>query len=102
MRIRVGQTQWEVIVTPHMDDFGRTEYQEATILLNQYQTADQIRDSLLHELLHVLLFSYGIVIGTMEQEEAVVKTLAPVLLELLCTNQELLSILTGDLTVNGY
>lgn len=96
MKIRVGQTIWNVVATPHMEDFGLVEFDKATILLNDNQTGDMIRDSLLHELLHVLLWSYGINLGSPEQEEAVVKTLAPVLLDVLCNNTDLLSVLLGD------
>lgn len=97
----MGQTSWNVVVTPHMEDFGLVEFNAATILLNENQTGDMIRDSLVHEILHVLLWSYGIDLGSPEQEEAVVKTLAPVLLEVLCNNSELLSVLVGDMTLEG-
>ena len=100
MNIQIGQTSWKVVVVDGMEDFGQTDYFHAILRLREDQTQDQMKDSLWHEIIHAACFAYGVPIGSLEQEESIIKTLAPVLLDILCRNPELISVLVGDLDIN--
>lgn len=94
MKIQIGQTTWTV--TPaDIEEFGRTDHFQAKLFVNKDQTQDQLRDTVLHEVLHAICFNYGVQTGTEEEEEALIKTLTPVLLDVLCRNPELVALLLG-------
>lgn len=97
MRIKIGEVVWKVNETSHIDDFGVTEYMAGEILLNSSQTTSQMRETLLHEVCHAIVFSYGIQLGTPEQEEQFINSFSPVLLSVICNNPEFLSILVGEM-----
>lgn len=95
MLIAIGQTAWKIEQSFIMEDFGRTDPMSATITLNGTQQVDQYRDTLLHEVLHAIISAYGVPMGGPDSEEAILKTLTPALLDVLCDNPELITALTG-------
>lgn len=98
MKIQVGQISWEVVEDQYMEDelFGQTVFLGALVKLNPRITPEQSRETLLHELLHVLAFSAGVPLGDMEQEEAVINVLAPALLDVMCRNPQLMKKLLNN------
>lgn len=93
MIIQIGQTKWTVEHTDLEDEFGITDHFQAKILVKKDQTKDQLRDTLLHEVLHAICFNYGVSTKDEETEEAILKTLTPVLLDVLCRNPKLVTFL---------
>lgn len=95
MKIEIGPAVWTVNTVMNMEDFGRTDVRWSIIALSSDQHVDQMRDSLLHEVLHAIVFTYGIQMGSEENQEAIVKTLTPALLDVLRSNPELVDQLLG-------
>jgi Zn-dependent peptidase ImmA (M78 family) len=67
-------------------DYGRLSADGKTITINQDLQDDDLLDTLLHELLHVIFSVLGI---DLEEEEALVHQLAAVLSAVLIDNPEL-------------
>lgn len=93
MKIQIGQTTWELEEAALEEEFGLTDHFQAKILVMKGQTKDQLRDTVLHEVLHAICFNYGVPTTDDETEEAILKTLTPVLLDVLCRNPELVDLL---------
>ena len=89
MNVKIGQTEWSIIEIEYGSEFGQTDPMNAVILLNKSQQKDQMRDTLLHEVLHAIVCAYGVPMGDPESEEAILKTLTPALLDVLCVNPKL-------------
>lgn len=102
MRVKIGQIIWEFIEDPSMEDdtFGMTDYMGAVVRLNPRQTREQIRETVCHELLHVLVFSGGVPLEGLESEETIISILSPLLLDVLCRNPVLRGVLVGDLPIH--
>jgi len=69
-----------------ISDYGRLSADGKTIIINQELQDDDILDTLLHELLHVIFSVLGI---DLEEEETLVHQLAAVLAAILIDNPEL-------------
>lgn len=87
--VYIGQVPWSVVESDTIEDFGETDSMGARLLIRADQHPDQKRDTLLHELLHSLVFTYGIPMGDAESEEVIIKSLTPVLLDVLASNPKL-------------
>ena len=66
---------------------------EQRVLIRNAQGPDQERDTLLHEVLHAALKVAGVRVGSSKSEEAMVRGLAPVLLDVLRSSPELVGFL---------
>jgi hypothetical protein len=77
---------------------GITDHSAATITLDKRQAPCMKRDTLLHEVLHCLTQTTGIADELGDNEEGVVRRLAPALLGVLRDNAKLVAYLTdkGD------
>lgn len=75
---------------------GHTDHGTLRLLVNTALAADQVRDTLLHETLHALAFLSGLSSewGS-EKEEAVVRRLSPLLLDVLRRNPDLVAYLVA-------
>lgn len=76
---------------------GETKNEITTILIREAQSACSKRDTLLHEVLHAVLFSSGLLTAlplSHDDEERLVVTISPWLHQLLRDNPELIAYLT--------
>lgn len=89
MKIKVGPIDWEVHYSSGSEDFGSTDYLAGVIYLNPNQGKALFADTLFHELIHATVAQFGIRFESPEQEEAIIRTLAPALLDVLCSNPHL-------------
>lgn len=96
MIIKIGQTSWRTEQVL-MEDFGEIDSMNALIKINSLQQQNQKIDTLLHEVLHATIETYGVPMGGVDAEEAILRTLTPALLNVLCDNPDLVDVLTGEL-----
>lgn len=101
--IRVGATKHEIIVSEKKADLiahrsghqyvqGALDHWWGTIILHPLQSKDQMRQTLLHEVLHACFRKVWT--NEQEYEEDVVSFLAPILLDTLQRNPGLVNYLT--------
>lgn len=97
-RIRYDKDAIDLKATEHNERrlYGLTEPTAQVIHIDPTLAPDQLRDTVLHEVLHACLS----LIGADEQlspgkEERLVRALSPVLLQVLCDNPKLARFLTG-------
>lgn len=101
-RVRIGATEYAIEVSDELtlpDRLGTTNNIKQVILLRDDQSGGSARDSLLHEVLHAILWSASAeqMLGfTEDQEEKAVRLLAPWLLMTLRENPDLVAVLLGD------
>ena len=82
--IRLLGKKYRVVTTPHIDDCGNTEASKCTIWINVEIDEQQIRDTLLHEIIHAIDYEYHL-----KMEERQVHCMATSLLALFKENPTL-------------
>jgi hypothetical protein len=99
-KLRIGGMVWTVSIDPEVQDDGEagtTVPFSQRIKLAPGQGPDYERDTLLHEVLHAVLFATNLRkmegFGT-QHEESVVLAMSPILLQVLRDNPRLLTYLT--------
>lgn len=105
--VRIGPFKWEVVVNQVLLDMcnvssadevrgdGRCDYQNTRLLISSKLTPDLTADTVLHEILHAISYSTGLVdlLGG-ESDERMARMLAPALLDVLRRNPALVRYLT--------
>lgn len=91
-RIEIGPLVYRVR-RADLDDFGRCDPDDFTILLRRRMSPETTREVLFHELLHACLAACDLD-WSAKKEETVVKRLSPVLLDVLQRNDRLVEFLT--------
>ncbi len=76
------------------DNLGRTHVSKQRISITTDQGDDQMRDTMIHELLHASLGMLG-VLSDREEQERVVAALSPVVLNILRANPDVTKWLTA-------
>lgn len=95
-RIKLGGQDWSVDVVkldPDLCLYGRTRARQASIELDMEQAPTQLRDTLLHEVIHAGLTNVGLSLST-DDEERIVRGITPWLLAALRDNSRLVEFLT--------
>lgn len=95
LRLRIGAQWWRVRrreLDPDGRDYGWTEPRRLLITLAPRQAAGQLRDTLLHEVLHACWSQCALDVDA-DTEERIVGALAPWLLLTLRENSELVEFL---------
>jgi len=98
-RVRVGATTYTVQVTGKTLLYGETDHLQTEIRLNSGQSQDSLRDTVLHEVLHAVLWISGankLLTLDDDAEERLTRLLAPWLLTLLRDNPRLLAFLIAS------
>jgi hypothetical protein len=92
----VGQ-DFTVRVRPLRKMLGRTIVDKQQITLGVAQGEGSMRECLLHEILHVAICKAGMPRDILNEgkDEAMVKRLAPLLMELLCENPAVYAYISG-------
>jgi len=99
--ILIGATRWTVDhrdLNADNDDgyvYGRTKHAQAAIQLHNDQHPSCARDTLLHEILHAIL-GYSPLTLRHDEEEQIVRSIAPWLLTTLRDNPSLIEYLLAD------
>lgn len=97
--IYVGTFDYDVEVKKLQTDlFGETDNTNSTISLHKKQSLANLRDTLMHEVLHAVFFASGIcrLLGwDNETEEKAIRMLTPWLLQLIQENPALIEFLTA-------
>ena len=107
--VQVGPYRFDVLVDDEAharavrnnngDVYGYTEYREQRITIDPNQSADHIRVTLVHELLHAVCHATGAdqLLDDVDSgaEERLIQILAPALDDLLHRNDELVAYLTA-------
>jgi hypothetical protein len=79
-----------------LDPFGRTLHADAQINVRSTQAPPAMRDTVLHEVLHAILWVSGLAFNEQmseETEERIIRNLTPWLLDLLRKNPKLITYL---------
>jgi len=95
----VGPTDYDVKVTQHLELLGETDSNNGLILLKRKQSASTMRGTLVHEILHAIVFESGIakVCGwNTDAEEEFVSVVAPWIQAVIQDNPALLDYLHGE------
>lgn len=94
-QIHVGPATYRVKVRKHMELLGERENEQTEILIQADQSLGCMRDTLLHECLHAVVFcsGHGYQLEH-DEEERLVRRLAPWLLGLVRDNPKLVRFLT--------
>ena len=93
----IGAADYRIVEKRHFDLLGETENVDCRIKLRAKQAPSCKRDTLLHEVLHAIIFCSGMVKTedlSHEAEERLVRQLSPWILALLRDNPQLVSYLT--------
>lgn len=99
-RVQVGHMCYDVVVDKQRADdagvtYGQSDHSKCTIVLNPDQHAHQMRDTVLHEVLHAICDQLGVNKGgaaallDFDAEERLVSSLSPILLDTLRRNPHL-------------
>lgn len=83
---------WAVRSDPKLDEFGVTCIDDLEIVLRHNMPDDLRKETLLHELLHAVLFAQGVPAGAQEKW---VRRLSPLLFATLRDNADLRKFLFG-------
>lgn len=102
--VHVGGPAFDRLLAYHREQHGDdadlhaiVDTDNTVIALHPAQSADLKREKLLHEVLHAAFFAAGgFPGGDDEQEEAVVRTLSPLLIEVLRDNPALVAYLRRE------
>lgn len=76
--------------------FGRADHKTLRIVIHPDMAADMLAETLLHELVHAVFASVGLDLRLSETEEDVVRSFAPLLLDTLRRNPQLVAYLTAE------
>lgn len=90
--VRVGPFVWTVRSDPKLEDFGLTCADDLEIVIRGGLPDDLRKETVLHELLHAILFAQGVPSGTQEKW---VKRLSPFLFATLRDDADLRRFLFG-------
>lgn len=96
--LRVGTFKFDVVMDPTLAEeraAGRMKFIAQEILLQPGQAPDYERDTVLHESIHAVIAAVGFTNWFPEdKEEELVRTLSPLILQLLRDNPRLVAYLT--------
>jgi hypothetical protein len=99
--IKIGPYRYQVKVTS-LDPFGAgdinygiTQREHQVILLEEEQADDAMADSLLHEVLHAIIFVSGYNEMNNDEEEDLVARISPFLLSVIRDNRAFIRFLMG-------
>jgi predicted SprT family Zn-dependent metalloprotease len=98
--VRIGAAEYTIRRRKMDDLYGHTEHIKARIELDTRQADTHIRDTMLHEVLHVVFHQAGLAATvdnwTHDFEELMVTVLTPWLLSAIRDNPQLVAFLTAD------
>ena len=97
--LRIGPLVWTIVFTTEdaleEDCVGWLDAVNLRILLNKDRPPTALRETLIHEILHAIFFSYGIEVhvkgDSSEREEFVVNALGLPIYQVLLDNREILN-----------
>lgn len=95
--IQVGAIRYRIELKKNLVNLGKHNAPKQLIRLRSTQGPDQLRDSLLHEVMHAALFNTNLIEMAgygVDTEEAIVRAVTPILLDLLERNPGLVDYLT--------
>lgn len=93
----VGPFDFEVKYPSVKDTLGETFADDGLIEIRSTQSAANMRDTMLHEALHAIFFHSGMTQGmTRDDEERIIVTISPWILQLLRENPALVRFLLKD------
>lgn len=81
--IRINGRQWRIVRAPLPTDHGLTDHRTRTVTLDTALTGEDLKDTLLHELLHACLGEESGFYLSSNKEELMIRLLAPRLLGVL-------------------
>ena len=92
-RVKIGASMWTVAVVKDLSDasgdlYGRSSPRSVSIEMSASQDGQQMRDTLLHEVMHAICSNIPLFKNS-QQEERVLRALAPWLLAVLRENNAL-------------
>lgn len=91
--VSIGPFTWTIRTDARLaDEYGLTTFDDLEIVLRQTMPDDLRKETLLHELLHAILFAQGVPAGAQEKW---VKRLSPLLFATLRDNADLRRFLFG-------
>lgn len=101
MKLFIMGMPWDVIhdknVAMEAGNFGSTHYKTATIFIDPEQSEANKRDTLLHEIMHVILWQTGMEYRLRNSEkvgeEEIIRSISTALLTTLRLNEELITYL---------
>jgi len=85
-----------ICVREQKDVIGHTDHRAITITIRESMSEQQIRDTLLHEILHCIFGVSGLYERKEPTEEEIVSSIAPTLVWALRVNRELVEYLTYE------
>tara|TARA_Y100000310_G_C20235483_1_gene602207 strand:+ start:107 stop:466 length:360 start_codon:yes stop_codon:yes gene_type:complete len=103
-KFKSGYFTWKIVWIDEAADecYGKTDMGNKRILIYKHQDSETERETLLHEILHVVLedkieavFNHDGERKLEEKEESLVRLTSPVLMQILCENKELQNYLLG-------
>lgn len=95
--VHVGVSDYRIRQVKRLDVLGETDSNNAEILLKKAQAPSVLRDTLVHELLHAVVYASGYFkVADLDRtsEENLVVTLSPWILAILRDNPDLVEYLT--------
>lgn len=90
--LRIGPHTYRVRLSDKLEEYGHTDNRQSKIRLAGWQADGQLRDTLLHEALHAIVWCSGgsrLLALSDEDEERMVRLISPWLLQLLRDNPDL-------------
>lgn len=99
-RVKVGLHLYRLRSVKNITDssgwlYGRTDRKKTLIEVDPTVSPSQLRDTILHEILHAIIGDQPIALAE-DQEELVIRGITPVLLAVLRENPELVAFLLKD------
>ena len=98
LKFRSGFYTWKIIWSKEKTDemFGKTEISNKTVTIYKQENEEIERETLFHEILHVVgedkydsIFSFEPEKKELDREENLIRLLSPALMQVLCDNKDL-------------
>jgi hypothetical protein len=97
--IYIGPHDYEVRAKKRLDTLGETLNNDTTILYRRSQSSSNLRDTILHEIMHAIVFQSGAAVAqklSHQDEENLIVTLTPWILQVFQDNPALVEFLVEN------